>query len=119
VNKLVRIELDQVLYLEDDDFQIITTEIEGNTTERQVKYCMIYMLAKEYMNEKMVHSKELRELCQYFDCYDSGNFANNLSERKKYFIIAGEKRSSNKQYRLTAPGKTETKNIISSLVRGN
>lgn len=111
-------ELGQVIHIDGSEFQIITTKIKGSKAEMQIKYCLLFCLAKDFFGEKLVSSKELREVCQYFDCYDSGNFANNLTNKKSFFIPEGEKGSSNKQFKLTAPGKEEAKNIIISIIKG-
>jgi hypothetical protein len=109
-------EINNLVDIGESEFRIITTKIKGTTAERQMNYCLLYCLTNEFFGKPKTEFKELRELCEYFSCYDSTNFSTYLTKRKGIFIIDGEKRSQNKTVRLSAPGKEEAKALIKQLL---
>lgn len=110
--------VDLVIHTEESGkFSIISNKIKGTVTEKQVIYSLLYLLAKEFYGVNEASFEELRELCKNHGCLDSSNFSSNYNSRKELFIVEGKRRSSNKNIKLTAPGRNKAKELIASLAQ--
>lgn len=112
-------EINNIIHIESDYFKIITNKIKGSTSERQIAYCLLYCLTKEFYGQQKADNTELRALCEEFACLDSGNFTAHIKRKKNWFIIEGTKNSKNSTIKLTVPGKEEARKIIKNLIFGS
>ena len=106
---ITRVKAENAYHFEDDKFRIITKKIKGNNAEKQTHYMLLYCLAKEHYGEFESSYQELRDLCKQNSCLDSGNFSANVKTRKDLFVV------ENKKVKLTSPGRTKARELLSSL----
>jgi hypothetical protein len=110
-------ELNSVIYTEAEGFRIITNEIKGKDAEKQTSLSLLYCLTNEFYGHK-TDTGNLRDLCEYFACLDSKNFATYLKKKNRFFILEGEKGSKKSVVKLTAPGKEEARRLLKTLIQG-
>lgn len=82
----------------------------GSKAEKCRNIALIYGFAKS----NTFSNKEIIELCEYYDCYDSGNFSSYFKKDQRLFIIKGE--GQGWEIKLNVNGKQKAISLMDEML---
>ena len=101
-----------VIALDGDTIKIL--KVPGkDKAEKTMNLTLLYLLAKNFTEEKVASSKELREVCKEHACLDAANFSSILKRAKQHLIISGSRMKQSAK--LTNPGLEKAKQLAEEL----
>jgi len=93
--------------------KILKTPLGNSKKDKATKLCLIYMYGMNLLGTKTILRSELINCAKEHAVFDQANFST-CTKNKEFFIEEGKK-GTNKQIKLTLPGKKQAETILDSM----